>query len=133
MKETRLAERLALAQGEQNNNMEEEEVNKTGLEGVRTLESEPGWTMPGPFEPAPEPRKSPTGVEKRVVMFPAMDVRKSRREERLKRKAETKDRIARMVTDSAMKIEIAMEHDRNGKTFISKQGQIMQRLLGYLK
>ena len=116
--------------------MEEEVVSKTGSEGVtaeeseadRTLESEPGWTMPGPFEPAPEPRKSPTGVEKKVVMFPAKDVRKSRREERLKRKAETEDRIARMVTDSAMKIEIAMEHDRNGKTFIIKQGQIMQRL-----
>ena len=91
------------------------------------MESEPGW-MPGPFEPALEPRKSPTGVEKRVVMFPAMDVRKSRREERLKHKAETEDRSARMVTESAMKIEIAMEHDRNGKTFIIKQGQIMQRL-----
>ena len=130
MKETRLAERLALAQGEQNNNIEEEEVNKTRSEGVtaeesevdRTLESEPGWTTPGLFEPAPEPRKSPTGVEKKVVMFPDMDVRKSRREERLKRKAETEDCIARMVTDSAMKIEIAMEHDRNGKTFIIKQG-----------
>ena len=94
MKETRLTERQALAQVEQNNNTEE--VNKTRSEGVtaeesevdRTLESEPGWTTPGPFEPAPEPRKSPTGVEKKVVMFPAMD--------------------ARMVTDSAMKIEIAM-------------------------
>ena len=53
-----------------NNNMEEERVNKTETEGVtveeseadRTLESEPGWKVPGPFEPAPEPRKSPTGT-----------------------------------------------------------------------
>ena len=57
------------------------------------MESEPGWTTPGPFEPAPVPRKSPTGAEKKVVMFPAMDVRNSRRDERLKRKAKTEDRL----------------------------------------
>ena len=116
-----------MEQSETNNNMEEM-VKKTETEGVtveeseadRTLESEPGWTVPGPFEP--EPRKSPTGPERRVVTFPAMDVRKSQRDERLRRKAETEDKIARMITDSAMKIEIAMEHDRNGKTFIIKQG-----------
>ena len=112
-----------MEQSETNNNTEEM-VKKTETEGVaveesevdRTLESEPGWTVPGPFEP--EQRKSPTGPEKRVVTFPAMDVRKSRRDERLRRKAETEDKIARMITDSAMKIEIAMEYDRNGKTFI---------------
>ena len=119
----RLAERLALEQSETNNN-EEEVVKQTETEGVaveesevdRTLESEPGWTVPGPFEP--EQRKSPTGPERRAVTFPAIDVRKSRRDERLRRKAETEDKIARMITDSAMKIEVAMEYDRNGKTFI---------------
>ena len=123
LKELRLAERLALEKTEENNN-KEEEVKQTETEGVaveesevdRTLESEPGWTVPGPFEP--EQRKSPTGPERRVVTFPAIDVRKSRRNERLRRKAETEDKIARMITDSAMKIEVAMEYDRNGKTFI---------------
>ena len=115
-----------LAQTEKNNNKREEEANKARSDEVamvesetdRTLESEPGWTKPGPFEPAPEPQKSPTGTEKKVTMFPALDVRKTKREERLKRKQETEDKIARMVTDSAMKVEVAMEHDRNGKTLL---------------
>ena len=123
LKELRLAERLALEKTEENNN-KEEEVKQTETEGVaveesevdRTLESEPGWTVPGPFEP--ELRKSPVGPEKRTVTFPAIDVRKSRRDERLRRKAETEDKIARMITDSTMKIEVAMEYDRNGKPFI---------------
>ena len=37
----------------------------------RTLESkEPGWTTPGPFEPAPEPIKSPMGgAGRKVAIF----------------------------------------------------------------
>ena len=114
LKELRLAERLALEKIEENNN-EEEQVKQTETEGVamgesevdRTLESEPGYTGPGPFEP--DLRKSPVGPERRTVTFPAIDVRKSRRDERLRRKAEIEDKIARMITDSTMKIEVAME------------------------
>ena len=58
------------------------------------------------------------GPEKRTVTFPAIDVRKSRRDERLRHKAEIEDKIARMITDSTMKIEVAMEYDRNGEPFI---------------
>jgi hypothetical protein len=42
-------------------------------------------------------------------------MRKSKREERLKKKAEVEDKIARMVTDSAVRVEVAMEQDRHGK------------------
>ena len=83
---------------------------------------------PEPFEPAEqpaalavqEPRAAAIAAEgggavRKSPVYPALDVRKSKREERLKKKAEVEDKIARMVTDSAMKVEVAMEHDRNGK------------------
>ena len=83
---------------------------------------------PEPFEPAEqpaalavqEPRAAAIAAEgggavRKSPVYPALDVRKSKREERLKKKAEVEDKIARMVTDSAMKVEVAMEHDRKGK------------------
>ena len=85
----------------------------------RTLESEELERItPEPFEPAPEPRLATTGgLARKVTIYPALDVRKTKREERLRNKAEVEDRIARMVTDSAMRVEVAMEFDRNGKNF----------------
>ena len=110
--------------GDEGNNNEEEQVKQSETEEAavgesemdQTLESEPGCMGPGPFEP--DLRKSPVGPERRTVTFPAIDVRKSRRDERLRRKAEIEEKIARMITDSTMKIEVAMEYDRNGKPFI---------------
>ena len=49
------------------------------------------------------------------VNYPALDIRNSRREERQRKKAEVEGAIARMVTDSMMRVEVAMEKDRAGK------------------
>ena len=70
----------------------------------------------------PEPRVATVtmggeGAVRKATIYPALDIRKTKREERLRKKAEVEDRIARMVTDSAMRDEVAMEFDRNGKTF----------------
>ena len=83
---------------------------------------------PEPFEPArqattsasPEPRPDGLATEgggavRKLVNYPALDIRKSKREERQRKKAEVEDAIARMVKDSAMRVEVAMEMDRNGK------------------
>ena len=123
MRELRVTERAALERTEGNNNEEEQEkLSEMEEAAVReskmdqTLESEPGGTEPGPFEP--DLRKSPVGPERKEVAFPSLDVRKNRRDERLRKKAEMEDKIARMIMDSTMKIEVAMEHDRNGKPSI---------------
>ena len=123
LRELRVTERAALERTEGNNN-EEEQVKQSETEEAavgesemdQTLESEPGCMGPGPFEP--DLRKSPVGPEKKEVTFPSLDVRKSRRDEWLRRKAEMEDKIARMIKDSTMKIEVAMEYDRNGKPFL---------------
>ena len=123
LKALRVTERAALERVEGNNNEEEQEKLSVVEEAVvresmmdQTLESEPGGTGPGPFEP--DLRKSPVGPERKAVAFPSLDVRKNRRDERLRKKAEMEDKIARMIMDSTMKIELAMEHDRIGKQTI---------------
>jgi hypothetical protein len=93
-------------------------------------DGEPAATVitPEPFEPAqqpatiamPEPRAATIAAEgggavRKSTVYPALDIRKSKREERLKKKAKVEDKIARMVTDSAMRVEVAMEHDRHSK------------------
>ena len=75
--------------------------------------SEAGSSRPEPCEP--ELGKSPGGPDRKTVTFPNLDVRRHRRDERLRKKAELEDQIARMIMDSSMKVELAMEHDRNGK------------------
>ena len=85
-------------------------------------------TKPEPFEPArqatttasPEPRPDGLATEgggavRKLVNYPALDIRNSRREERQRKKAEVEGAIARMVTDSMMRVEVAMEKDRAGK------------------
>ena len=85
--------------------------------------------QPEPFEPAaatttasPEPEPRPDGLATggvgavgKSVNYPALDIRNSRREERQRKKAEVEGAIARMVTDSMMRVEVAMEKDRAGK------------------
>ena len=84
--------------------------------------------QPEPFEPArqatttasPEPRPDGLatgggGAVGKSVNYPALDIRNSRREERQRKKAEVEGAIARMVTDSMMRVEVAMEKDRAGK------------------
>ena len=132
LKESRLVERQALAELNNNDDGGEDKAkgevipvtdNADELDMNRTLESEElGWITPGPFEPAPEPKLATTGgAGRKAAVYPALDVRKTKREERLRRKAEVEDRIARMVTDSTMSVEVAMEFDRNGKNLF-KQG-----------
>ena len=123
LKAQRVIERAALERVEGNNNDEEQEKQSVVEEAVgkesmmdQTLESEAGSTGPGPFEP--DLRKSPVGPERKTVTFPSLDVRRNRRDERLRKKAEIEDKIARMIMDSSMKVELAMEHDRNGKQTI---------------
>ena len=123
LKAQRVTERAALERVEGNNNDEEQEKLSVVEEAVvresmmdQTLESEAGSTGPGPFEP--DLRKSPVGPERKTVTFPSLDVRRNRRDERLRKKAEMEDKIARMIMDSSMKVELAMEHDRNGKQTI---------------
>ena len=123
LKAQRVIERAALERVEGNNNDEEQEKRSVVEEAVgkesmmdQTLESEAGSAGPGPFEP--DLRKSPVGPERKTVTFPSLDVRRNRRDERLRKKAEMEDKIARMIMDSTMKIELAMEHDRNGKQTI---------------
>ena len=85
-------------------------------------------TQPGPFEPvrqaattaSPEPTPDGLaaeggGVVRKFGNYPALDIRNSRREERQRKKAEVEGAIARMVTDSMMRVEVAMETDRAGK------------------
>ena len=122
LKAQRVTERAALEREEGNNNDEQKKLSVVEEAVVResmmdqTLESEAGSTGPGPFEP--DLRKSPVGPERKAVAFPSLDVRKNRRDERLRKKAEMEDKIARMIMDSSMKVELAMEHDRNGKQTI---------------
>ena len=123
LKAQRVIERAALERVEGNNNDEEQEKRSVVEEAVgkesmmdQTLESEAGSSGPGPFEP--DLRKSPVGPERKTVTFPSLDVRRNRRDERLRKKAELEDKIARMIMDSSMKVELAMEHDRNGKQTI---------------
>ena len=88
LKAQRVTERAALEREEGNNNEEEQEKLSVVEEAVvresmmdQTLESEPGSTGPGPFEP--DLRKSPVAPERKAVTFPSLDVRKNRRDERL--------------------------------------------------
>ena len=119
LKAQRVTERAALEREEGNNNDEQKKLSVVEEAVVRestmdqTIGSEAGSTGPEPFEP--DLGKSPGGPDRRTVAFPSQDVRRHRRDERLRKKAELEDQIARMIMDSSMKVELAMEHDRNGK------------------
>ena len=122
LKAQRVTERAALEREEGNNNDEQKKLSVVEEAVVResmmdqTMGSEAGSTGPEPFEP--DLRKSPVGPDRKTVAFPSLDVRRNRRDERLRKKAELEDKIARMIMDSSMKVELAMEHDRNGKQTI---------------
>ena len=119
LKAQRVTERAALEREEGNNNDEQKKLSVVEEAVVResmmdqTIGSEAGSTGPEPFEP--DLGKSSVGPDRRTVAFPSLDVRRHRRDERLRKKAELEDQIARMIMDSSMKVELAMEHDRNGK------------------
>ena len=72
-------------------------------------------TKPEPFEPdlrppsEPEPEPPATGTTSRLAKFPAEDVRESNRVERLRKKEKIEKDVSLMISESALKIEIAME------------------------
>ena len=139
---SRLVERGAM---EANNNPGDQETDAKTAKGVtfvldnKVEQEELGMDtdseqaavkpQPEPFEPAaatttasPEPEPRPDGLATggggavgKSVNYPALDIRNSRREERQRKKAEVEGAIARMVTDSMMRVEVAMEKDRAGK------------------
>ena len=104
------------------------EQEELGTEMETDSEQAAVETQPEPFEPArqaattasPEPMPDGLATEgggavRKLVNYPALDVRNLRREERQRKKAEVEGAIARMVTDSMMRVEVAMEKDRAGK------------------
>ena len=114
------------AEAVQDNRAEQEELGATEME--TDSEQAASTVTPEPFEPAEQPAASASpepssdtlaaeggGAVRKSTIYPALDIRKSKREERQRKKAEVEDKIARMVTDSAMRVEVAMELDRNGK------------------
>ena len=118
-------ETVAAAGAVLDNKVEQEEL---GTEMETDSEQAAVKTQPEPFEPArqatttasPEPRPDGLATEgggavRKLVNYPALDIRNSRREERQRKKAEVEGAIVRMVTDSMMRVEVAMEKDRAGK------------------
>jgi hypothetical protein len=114
------------AEAVQDSRAEQEELSATEIE--TDSEQAAIQMTPEPFEPAgqpaasasPEPRSDTLAAEgggavRKSVNYPDLDIRKSKREERQRKKAEVEGAIARMVTDSAMREEVAMEMDQNGK------------------
>ena len=103
------------------------EQEQLGTEMETDTVQDAAVTQPGPFEPfqvattaSPEPTPDGLaaeggGVVRKFGNYPALDIRNSRREERQRKKAEVEGAIARMVTDSMMRVEVAMEADRAGK------------------
>ena len=117
-------ETVAAAGAVLDNKVEQEELGMDTDSEQNTVKPQPE-----PFEPAaatttasPEPEPRPDGLATggvgavgKSVNYPALDIRNSRREERQRKKAEVEGAIARMVTDSMMRVEVAMEKDRAGK------------------
>ena len=103
------------------------EQEQLGTEMETDAVQDAAVTQPGPFEPlqaattaSPEPTPDVLaaeggGVVRKFGNYPALDIRNSRREERQRKKVEVEGAIARMVTDSMMRVEVAMETDRAGK------------------
>ena len=82
-------------------------------------------TKPEPFEPdlrppsEPEPEPPATGTTSRLAKFPAEDVRESKRVERLRKKERVEKDVSLMISESALKIEIAMEATRAGNRILT--------------
>ena len=102
---------------EQAHNVGALDMDTDGETAVYTPEPfEPDERVAAISTPEPEPNAASlvmgsTGAVKKAPAYPAEDIRKSRREERLKKKAVMEDKVAHMITESALKVEIAMDQE----------------------